>query len=489
MYRMKCRYIWAICLSVLICLICVACGEDASSADTTPVESTSDTQALTDAVTDMTTQAPAETSDETSAEAPTEVPTELPTEVPTEAPTEPSVKEQLGLEIHMSDLSELMQPIFSGTASKNETVMFLDYGETKTLLYPIESVISVTSYDGSKVYEEGKDYVVTDGKLTLPEGSSIPCITSEKFYNSPGSQLTTKHDGKELPTHCGEGRIMTDWQVNVNYTHEGGWDGFMQPCELETLQSFVKKLQAGEDVTVLFYGDSITTGATSSWLWNYAPYQDSYPHLLVKALADLFDYTVYFQPTNITSFNGMGTPMVPNKNYVAGSRGIITYINTAVGGWTSANADTYFAEHVEKWVKEYGCDLFITAFGMNDPVVNIGPRATAQNTEKVVDALWKLSPETNVILLSTMVPNPNATEQWNNNQDKQERFLEDLAEEYREAGKPCAMAYMTSLSESMLERKDFHDYSGNNINHPNDYFSRVYAQLLLETLIGYENMD
>ncbi len=475
MYRLKQHDFWAICLSLLLCLICVSCGGDPSSSET------KETEASSVALTDTAAEDPAHGSDE--------APTEMPTEVPTEAPTEPSVKDELGLELQMSDLSELMQPIFSGSTSKNETVMFLDYGETKTLLYPIESVISVTSYDGSKVYEEGKDYVVADGKLTLPEGSSIPCITSEKFYHSPGSQLTTKHDGKEYLTHWGEGKLMTDWQVNVNYTHAEGWEGFTQPCELEALQGFVKKLQAGEDVTVLFYGDSITTGATSSWLWNYAPYQDSYPHLFVKALADLFDYTVYFQPTNITSFNGMGTPMVPNKNYEAGNRGIITYINTAVGGWTSANADTYFAEHVEKWVKDYGCDLFITAFGMNDPVVNISPRTTAHNTKKVVDALWSLSPETNVILLSTMVPNPDATKQWNNNQDKQERFLEELAEEYREAGKPCAMAYMTSLSQSILEHKAFHDYSGNNINHPNDYFSRVYAQLLLEALIGYENMD
>ena len=48
---------------------------------------------------------------------------------------------------------------------------------------------------------------------------------------------------------------------------------------------------------------------------------------------------------------------------------------------------------------------------------------------------------------------------------------------------------MTSVSQAILKHKDFHDYSGNNINHPNDYFVRVYAQTLLQTVVGYENMN
>ena len=50
------------------------------------------------------------------------------------------------------------------------------------------------------------------------------------------------------------------------------------------------------------------------------------------------------------------------------------------------------------------------------------------------------------------------------------------------------MACVTSTSKAILEHKEFQDYSGNNINHPNDWFCRVYAQTILQTLIGYENM-
>ena len=67
--------------------------------------------------------------------------------------------------------------------------------------------------------------------------------------------------------------------------------------------------------------------------------------------------------------------------------------------------------------------------------------------------------------------------------------LLDLAAEYRAAGVDCAVSCMTSTSEAVLTRKDFHDYSGNNINHPNDFFARIYAQTLLQCVIGYENLD
>ena len=450
-------------LVTLLCLGLVACGGD------TPAETTPDHTTATDAPT----------------EEPVIPDTELPTEAPTEAPTEPSIKDQLGLEVNMSDLNTLMQPIFNGTSSVNETVMFLDYGDEKTLLYPIETIVSVTSFDGSKTYEAGKDYEIVDGKLKLLEGSAIPCITRAKFYNvapHPQINILTMYEGKAVHTYWGEGKPMTDYQVNVNYTHADAWEGYSQPAELETLQSFVKKLQAGEDVTVMFYGDSITFGASATFINNYAPYQDSYPMLVVKALADLFDYTVHYEVTGLA-----GTANVPNEDYVAGDRGTITYVNTAVGGWTSHDGVKNLQSYVTEKIAAHGCDLFIVGYGMNDGAIQ--PRGTAKNIEKIVKAVLEGSADANIILVSTMVPNPNATNGWYSHQDQQEAQLEKLAEDFRKEGVACAVANMTSVSKAVLEHKEFHDYSGNNINHPNDYFVRVYAQTVLQTLIGYENMN
>ena len=95
--------------------------------------------------------------------------------------------------------------------------MFLDKGDSKTLLYPIDKIISVTSYNGKRVYEEGRDYIVENGKLVVPSTSIIPCISSAQFYGAPTNALqTTDPNGEVKNTHWGEGTAMTYWQVCVN---------------------------------------------------------------------------------------------------------------------------------------------------------------------------------------------------------------------------------------------------------------------------------
>lgn len=402
----------------------------------------------------------------------------------TEAIEKLNIKDVLGLEIQMSDIKEpLMHPIFSGNTVLNETVMFLDQGDVKSLLYPIESIQSVTSYDGKKVYEEGKDYVIEDGKIKVTEGSSIPCITSKTYYNNPGSLISIQHDGKVVPIHWGEGQAMTNWQVNVNYTHTSSWEGYTQSSELAVYQNFIKKLQAGENVTVFFYGDSITWGANASWVNGYDPKQLPYTVLFVQALADLFGYTVHYEAGNLAA--SMPTCNVPS-DYVAGDRGTITYINTAIGGWTSQDGVTNLEKFVKDKINLYGCDLFVVGFGMNDAATALP--TFSKNIQKITDAVLEMKPEAGIVLLATMVPNPDGIG-WYGNQARQENVLKKLAESYRTDGTACAVCCMTSVSQAILKHKDFHDYSGNNINHPNDYFVRVYAQTLLQTVVGYENMN
>jgi hypothetical protein len=168
---------------------------------------------------------------------------------------------------------------------------------------------------------------------------------------------------------------------------------------------------------------------------------------------------------------------------VFGTNGTITYINTAVGGWTSANGNDNFDKYVKAFVDQYGCDFFALAFGMND--AGNSPSSEKKAIKKITDKLYEIAPEAEMLLISTMIPNPEATNGWYGNQYRFETVFEQIADAYVKEGKSCAVACMTSMSQRIVENKRFRDHTGNNINHPNDFLGRLYAQVVFETVIGY----
>ena len=88
------------------------------------------------------------------------------------------------------------------------------------------------------------------------------------------------------------------------------------------------------------------------------------------------------------------------------------------------------------------------------------------------------NPEIEIILVSTMLPNPESG--WYENQEKYVYKLLEIEQEYPRV----AVADMTTMNLDIFKRKRFRDITGNNINHPNDFLIRVYAQVIIETIIG-----
>lgn len=486
------RLILLILLLIFIFLIFVGCGngsgEDGTvsgfSTEGAPTEQT--TEEFTEA-TERKEDTTEETSDEnitTEAFTTEEITTE---EITTEEATveeitteEPSL---LDYEINVPELDPLMHNMLEGNIMTGESVMFIDYGDKKSLMFYADEIISVTSYDGLVTYTEGVDYALENGMIVLLEGSSIPCITSEVYYNNTSSNyLTMEHDGKICNVYWGEGRTMTQWQVNVTYAHSDVWEGFVQESSIEIYKPFLDKLCRGEDVTVFFYGDSITRGANSSLFVGHEPYQPDYTKLFVYALADLFDYKVEHIHTGLEK---TFSEDVPTYNDGEDARGTITYINSSVGGWDCAGALNNVQKYVCDVIDEYGCDLFVLAFGMNNGTTKAKTYQTY--TKQTVGEVLKVAPDTALMLVSTMVSNPYDTDSGKNQILFEEPLLA-MATSYTRAGTPCATVLMGSMSEAVLEHKAFNDYAANNINHPNDFFMRVYAQTLFQTLIGYENI-
>lgn len=370
-------------------------------------------------------------------------------------------------------------PFWSGQTTYGESGIFIGEDGEFPLLFPPRQVLSVTSSDLTVTYREGLDFEVTDGGRIrrLPRGT-MPFISERDYYaDDPQWLLVTKRNGKDVHTYCGDGYNMYRLQVCVTYTHDTPKDAPMPPDRSDRYERLLSKLQAGEDVTVLLLGDSITAGASSTFLCGRPPYMLPWTLLSVHELARRYGYRVRHVNTGLEK-----VARIPAEDAIFGDRGTITYINTAVGGWRITNGIGRFEEHVGQWIRRYGCDLFILAFGMNDKTVTAEEEISCFRT--ILDQVLREQPSAALLTVSTMLPNPDANERWNTLQYTFEPAMIPMAEEYQQKGIPCSVVPMTTMSRWILSHKRFCDITGNNINHPNDFLIRLYAQTLLRTLTG-----
>ena len=68
---------------------------------------------------------------------------------------------------------------------------------------------------------------------------------------------------------------------------------------------------------------------------------------------------------------------------------------------------------------------------------------------------------------------------------QQEGELIKIRDELKNEGVKIEVAPMTSVHTQICSVKRFRDHSGNNMNHPGDYTHRIYAQVALQTILGY----
>jgi hypothetical protein len=257
----------------------------------------------------------------------------------------------------------------------------------------------------------------------------------------------------------------------------------MQECNTEQFYKLIEKLKAGEDVTFIFYGDSITCGANSSWYVGIEPNLGSYPMLFTEAVADVFGYTVnYIDVSHLDSLI-----KAPPEPYVAGTNGTITYINTAIGGWTAKDGVSNFNKFLKPYIEQYGCDLLVVAFAGNDACANFTPQMVANNYKRIINLAHEIYPDLHFMMVSSMINTPLSTNGWYTPSmlEHEAEFLKATRRYNLVDGIHGSVVGMTSMSVSLLDFKDFVDYTGNNINHPNDFLQRVYAQLLFQSFIGY----
>jgi lysophospholipase L1-like esterase len=314
-----------------------------------------------------------------------------------------------------------------------------------SLLFEPAKIVSVSSSSGEIVYTEGRDYVWKPGsrEIVLPPGSRIVSKTPQDLRRPAGSQkhrLTHRDGNGEIL--FGGGHEYHDMQTVVTYSHKSGvWEGPVPLFAGDRLPRTLKKLTAKQPVTIALLGDSISTGCNASGWAGVAPFQPPYQDLLVLNLQ-----AAYGAKVSLANFSVSGTGT----------------------GWGLTQTGKLI---------EARPDLVLLAFGMNDSAGC--PAAQYQaNIQGMIDAVRKARPDTEFVLVATMLGNKDWTVL---HQELFPQFRDALA---RLCGPGIALADMTSIWAELLKHKKDWDLTGNGVNHPNDFGHRIYAQVLSALLIG-----
>ena len=344
-----------------------------------------------------------------------------------------------------------LKPFYKGNVSFYETALILGEEGEAHFLFPIEELIGVYNFGQNIEYVEGKDYILTkNGGIKRLPNSAMPYIEFDKYYiekADPKAEIPVDNDKvpesiKNKYFAFSEGSYFMNHQICVSYKHKEIWNGNKPVYQGEKISKFIKKLVNKEKPTFLFYGDSITVGCNTSgteWGDFIEPKMDSFPLLVTHELERIYK----------TSIN---------------------YVNTAVGGMTSK----WGVDNVEENVCKYKPDLVLIGFGMNDGWLD--PEEFKGRLLSMISSTMKVNPNAEFILLSTTVPNPNST--WFKS------GVHNFINIMKEIDMPnVCLVDMTTTHLDLLKFKEFKDMTGNNVNHPNDFLARIYAQMILGTLI------
>ena len=372
------------------------------------------------------------------------------------------------------DLDNYMLPLWNSRVIYNETVFLLGEEAEAYLMYVPDEVISVYDNTLQKEYVEGVDYEIYGNMIKRLPGSSMPYIKESRYYNRTSTMHAYNDAGEIVPTYYGERDAMIGYQISVTYRHSEFWTGYNVPNQSSSFSSLISKLEKGEDVTFIFYGDSITFGMNSSYYLNSNPKAYNWAMMLTNYIAKKYGYTVHY----VESIHD-----IPESDDVYGENGTITYINKAVAGWTTQDGINNLYNYLMNDFNTYGCDLFVQAFGMNDPGVSPADEKSLNNS--LFSQVQVFTHGCPTLFVSPMPFNVECADSSNGNQKYFEPEYQALVDTLRLNGYEAACAPVYSLVRSVLEYKLYRDITGNNMNHCNDFMSRLYAQTCYQTIIGY----
>lgn len=371
-------------------------------------------------------------------------------------------------------------PIWEGDTVYHETVLFFGNRKTAKLLYPISEIISVRSYDLYTNYLEGVDYEITkDGLLKILDGSRIP------IYKKPLECHNTKENplpeiikafpivGKEN-TYASfiDDYVYPAYAINVTYEHNKLWEDGFNPYIIQSVKKDIpkvfEKLEKGEDVNVVIFGDSASCGWSSSGL-NYV--EGIYSPDNASFMSYMLNFPPFTPPWTIMLEQGL-KKLYPKAN--------VTFKNLALGGkcanWGYANV----AKRLNLLGDDWKSDLVILAFGGNDLTRGDSTDLFYSNMQKNIDAIRLettngAGPDTEILLWSQYICNTKVKQYT---LDKHLAYR-DVYFELAKANDNVGLVDTVGEFNEVLKSKDVVDIFNTNVNHGNDFLTRVIAQCML----------
>ena len=394
-------------------------------------------------------------------------------------------------EVHQSS-------IWQGNTVYHESVMFYNSSDgrvslTKKLLYPIEKIVSVRSSDLKTNYVIGVDFTVENGKLVWLPGGKCP------VYTGPLTVPKNTPDDYKDPELADHGSVSTakyyktddenglcvlydayheQHTVYVSYTHQktwaeldgsAGYHGKAPEAQGGKLGGLYQKLQSGSPLNVLVYGDSVATGCSSSGAnMNY----------------DLFDTDCKVQlrgagwGARVPTFFEQATARLTT---LYGKQNSVTYYNLARGGMSSRWGAEHLGERIKAMNSYYGKtvtpDLIYVLYFSNDT-----QRETAQyraDMNSITTQLRTQYPNAAIVLLSGKMDNKRCNIYGDiAHQQEMEQALVEIAAQTEN----CITLPAFSQWISITGAKDVEDYLSNNINHANDWWATMTAQMLVAAM-------
>ena len=367
-----------------------------------------------------------------------------------------------------------LAPIWDTDRIYDETGIFVGETGSVTLMFTPKdpSEVVVRDITLGVTYAYGVDYTISGNRVTRVAGGNLPYMPYEEYYRTtpvyvngnPQGFTVTPTNGKAEDGYPIDGTKYLYFSegfggfkdyVTFTYYKTETWAGTDIVGDVNA-QSFIDKLKTDKSANILFYGDSITVGCNATGT-AYGGFRN--PNL--PAWDDLVtDYLESLYGADITKYNG------------------------AVGGWTTAQgAANLSGKLIELGTNLSEIDLFVIAFGMNDPATNTADYIAA--IESMIDAYYTANPTGSVLLVSPMKPNTQSSLIYGN-QRLWEDALNTIVSSAKYSGKNISLAKVFTMFDELnsVSGKLARDYLGNNVNHPNDFGVRIYAQVILKTLCG-----